>query len=164
MRSSAFLCLAIVLTAGLCAAPSAARAAHVSLVPQDHSVPRLLLPATTKCITVNGRKFCKDFGHKNKDKDTTPADSKSGAPVSKCALGTHSDGQCVCPKGQVNHADGSCGRPCGYGMSGVPPKCKCVTGATLHVTGPTTKGCVCPDGNPPKDVDGNYACQNLGPQ
>jgi hypothetical protein len=153
-----------------------------------------LLPAKTKCIVIGGHEFCKDFDHNDKDKTTPPTDTKAAAkcpenqikvkdrctcppgqvvfsddvcrePAPSCPMGTDpKTGKCICPPGQVDFNDGTCGRPCGYGMSGKPPKCRCVTGATLQVTGPTTKACLCPDGKPPEEVDGNYACQNLGPQ
>jgi hypothetical protein len=142
---------------------SAAQAAWPQLL-NPEIAPRQIVRA--KCVVIAGIKFC-GGKHENKDKsDTTPSsEPKTETPkMNTCPLGTRPDGQCQCPPGEMNYADGTCAKPCGYGMAGKPPHCHCVTGATLQVTGPTTKGCLCPDGKPPEEVDGNYACQNLGRQ
>ena len=57
----------------------------------------------------------------------------------------------------------ACYRPCGYGMLGKLPNCKCLNGATLQVTGPDTKGCLCPNGKPPEDIGGGYDCPDWKP-
>jgi hypothetical protein len=129
-----------------------------------------------KCITIGDKRICLEDLKKKSGKpeektkteektETKPAPPDAKTPPPPCPLGIDpATGMCRCPAGQVNYGDGTCGKPCGYGMSGKPPNCRCVTGAKLQVTGPLTKACLCLDGKPPEEVDANYACQNLGPQ
>jgi hypothetical protein len=153
----------------LASEPGHSSAARLSLG-NDRGVdaaPGLFVPVKTKCITIGGKKFCKDFGHKNKDETPPPPDDKAAAPAEpKCPKPNMIEvpGGCQCKPGYEFGGGEGCVKKCAYGMIGSPPSCRCPLGAKLEMTGQFTKGCICEDGKKPEEVDGNYACQNLGPQ
>jgi hypothetical protein len=129
-----------------------------------------------KCITIGDKRFCMDDLKKNGGKPeektetkpaTPPADDKSASPAEpKCPKPNMIEvaGGCQCKPGYEFGGGEGCQKKCGYGMIGSPPDCRCPLGAKLEMTGQFTKGCICEDGKKPEEIDGNYACQNLGPQ
>jgi hypothetical protein len=130
-----------------------------------------------KCITIGDKRLCLEDlkkksgkqGEKPKTEEpaTPPADDKSAAPAEpKCPKPNMIEvpGGCQCKPGYEFGGGEGCVKKCGYGMIGTPPNCRCPLGAKLEMTGEFTKGCICEDGTKPEEVDGNYACQNLGPQ
>jgi hypothetical protein len=178
MRSSAFLFLTVVVIAALCAGISGAPAGPLPSLQLLHPASPLLT-AKSKCKL---KVVCDYFAPANTckhppcckkwhlEKVCAPKDSGTPKPDDKavqnpsCPKGIDpKTGKCDCGPGWIADNDGGCYRPCGYGMTGKPPNCRCPTGAKLQVTGPTTKGCLCPNGKPPVDIGGGFDCPDYTP-